>query len=152
MLVNEVMHGPVYTCSSSDSLETAARLMWEHDCGSVVVTDQGKAMAVVTDRDVCMAAYIQGCALKDIVVSSAASKALFAVRPEDDLETVEAMMRDKQVRRVPVVDATGTALGIVTLNDLVRDAGQLGRRRHALSAEALVRTMAAIGTPAARDA
>jgi len=146
MHVSEVMDPNVHTCSSNDTLDTAARLMWEGNCGFVVVADDGKAKAVLTDRDICMAAYTTGRALRDIVVSTAASRSLFAVHDKDNLDLVESLMRDKHIRRVPVLDAAGAVIGVVTLNRLVSSAGQLGRRHHALSAEALVRTMAAVGS------
>jgi len=49
------------TCSAEDSLAEAARLMWERDCGSVMVTEpNGRLVGIITDRDICMAAYTRG--------------------------------------------------------------------------------------------
>ncbi len=149
MLTDEIMQTSVQTCAPTDSLATAARLMWDHDCGCVVVVDGGKPVAMITDRDICMCAYTHAGGLSEIPVSVAASQTVHTVRANDKLDYVESLMRDKRIRRVPVVDDTGKLVGIVTLNDLFRSAGQLGRRHHALSAEALVRTMSTIGTPAA---
>ncbi len=146
MLVNEMMSTPVFTCSLTDTLDRAAALMWEHDCGCVPVVEDGKVVAMVTDRDVCMAAFTRGLPLAQIPVSTAASKTLFSVRETDGVDRAEAMMATYQIRRVPVVDAQGAPVGILALNDLVRNAGQLGRRRHVLSAESLVRTLGAVCT------
>ena len=61
MKVEQVMNRNVKTCRSSDSLDRAAQLMWENDCGCVpIVDDEGRGVGMVTDRDVCMAAYTQG--------------------------------------------------------------------------------------------
>ena len=53
MEVGELMTRKVFSCAPADSLSQAARLMWDHDVGCVpVVDDQGRALAMVTDRDV----------------------------------------------------------------------------------------------------
>src|ERR1700690_1663040 len=57
MHVNEVMSAPVFTCAVTDTLNKPAALMWEHDCGCVPVVDHhGKVIAMITDRDICIAA------------------------------------------------------------------------------------------------
>ncbi len=56
MNVGDLMTRDVKTCRSHDSLDRAARIMWDHDCGCVPVVDaNGKAVGMITDRDVCMA-------------------------------------------------------------------------------------------------
>ena len=145
MNVSDVMHRVVHTCSVDETLDRVARVMWEHDCGSVPLTDaSGKLVAIVTDRDVCMAAYTQGQPLTRIVASTAASRSVATVRENATIDTVESLMRDHQVRRIPVVDAAERPVGIVTLNDLVLHAHPGGRRREGLSAESITKTLAAI--------
>lgn len=123
MKVEEVMVTDVKSCAPFDSLNTAAQIMWDNDCGCVPVVDQdSRAIAVITDRDICMAAYTQGVALKDSQVESAMSKQVFTCRPEDDLEEAENTMRLNHVRRLPVVDAEGKLAGIISLNDIAREA------------------------------
>lgn len=145
MNVSEVMHAPVRTCSVGDTLDHVARLMWEEDCGCVpLVDDQGHVVAMITDRDVCMAAYTQAQPLEKIVAKSAASRSITTVHENAQVEAVEALMRDRRIRRVPVVDAEQRPIGIVTLNDLALHARPGGRRREGLSAESIARTLAAI--------
>src|SRR5262245_6101900 len=61
MEVREIMSTDLETCRADDTLDRAARLMWEHDCGVVPVVDhEGTAVGMITDRDICMAAYTQG--------------------------------------------------------------------------------------------
>lgn len=67
-----------------------------------------------------MAAMTQGRALSEIRVSSAMSRNLWACRPDDDLSQAESVMRARKVRRLPVVDAEGRLLGILSLSDLAR--------------------------------
>src|SRR6266516_685070 len=58
MRAKEIMNREVRACRPSDSLANADRLMWDHDLGCVpVVDDQSTVMGMITDRDICMAAY-----------------------------------------------------------------------------------------------
>jgi CBS domain-containing protein len=119
MKVRDVMTSPVVCCGPSDSLDTAARLMWDHDCGIVpVVNVQRRLIGVVTDRDACMAAYTQGKRLCHLPVSTAMAYRVHTCEPNDSLESAQRKMREHQVRRLPVVDDRGFLLGMVSLADL----------------------------------
>lgn len=123
MLARQIMSQPVAACKLSDHADQAAKLMWEADCGVVpVLDDTGRAVAMLTDRDICMAAYTQGKAPHEIEVSSAMSKELQSCHPEDTLERVEQQMMQYQLRRIPVLDQDGRPVGILSLNDLARAA------------------------------
>jgi CBS domain-containing protein len=94
--------------------------MWAHDCGSLPVVDAGgRVVAMVTDRDICMAAYTQGKRLSSIHVATAMSKTVATCNAEDAPIAAERQMREKQVRRMPVVDNQHRLVGIVSLNDIV---------------------------------
>jgi CBS domain-containing protein len=124
MKVSEIMTRDVRHCLTTDSLERAAQIMWEHDLGALPVLDAGgHTVAMVTDRDTCMAAYTQGKPLREIPVMTAASHCVHSVRPEDPIEIAQSVMRMHRVRRVPVIDFGGNLVGIVTLVDLLRRAG-----------------------------
>jgi CBS domain-containing protein len=124
MHVEEIMTTSVKSCGPDDSLDTAARIMWENDCGCVPVIDQdGRVLAMLTDRDVCMAAYTQGRTLGEIRVSAAMSNACHAVRRNDPVVAAERMMQEHQVRRLPVVD-DGRLVGLVSLSDITWEASR----------------------------
>ena len=145
MRISELMSKPVITCPRSGTLDHAARLMWEFDCGIVpIVDDNGRLTGVVTDRDICMAAYTQGRALRDIPFTVAMASPVVAVHVDDVIETVELLMHDNRVRRVPVIDNDGRPVGLVSMNDLARLAAR--SRRSGVDRE-LVRTLAAICQP-----
>lgn len=121
MRVEQFMSQPVVTCHPSDALSRPAQLMWEHDCGAVpVVQDDGTLAGIVTDRDICMAAYTQGVSLHAIPTSTAMAKRVFSCHADDGIEVAERLMMDKQVRRIPVVDGDGRPIGIISLGDIVR--------------------------------
>jgi CBS domain-containing protein len=131
MKVSQIMKHAVRCCDPNDSLEIAARLMWENDCGCVPVRDSdGRVIGMITDRDVCMAALFQGGTLRSLKVSSAMAKQVLTCGLDDTIATAEAIMREHQVRRLPVVDGDGHLAGIISLNDIALEAGhEAGRRR-----------------------
>jgi CBS-domain-containing membrane protein len=73
---------------------------------------------MVTDRDVCMAAYTQGRPLREMRVGEVMSSKVHACRMADDLEVAERMMKSRQVRRLPVLDTDERLVGMLSLNDL----------------------------------
>jgi CBS domain-containing protein len=144
MKVHRLMTSNVYTCSPDDTLTDAARIMWDKDCGCLPVVDSDRrVLAMITDRDICMAAYTQGAPLHAARVSSAMSKSLVTCSPDRSHVELERLLRDKQLRRVPVVDGEGRLLGIVTVGDLAMRAQQ-GGLRGALALPAVGKTLASI--------
>lgn len=121
MKAEDLMTRTVLTCSPDDSLEQAARVMWESDVGCLVVMEDGQTpIAMITDRDIAMAAYTQGVALRDARVESAMSKRVLTCSVPAALGEIESTMRSGQVRRLPVVDSNRRLMGIVTLADIAR--------------------------------
>lgn len=122
------MQQPAIVCRKDDPCAEAARLLWEHDVGALpVVGQEGHVVGMVTDRDLCMAAYTQGERLEDIPVHRAMAHGVYTITPNDPACLALRMMTDHRVRRLPVVDDEGRAVGLVSLNDLVRHAA-LSRR------------------------
>jgi len=143
MRAEEMMTRHVHTCSKDDSLEQAAGIMWESNVGSVVVTDgEQHPIGMLTDRDIAMAAYTQGRRLADTQVSTAMARELKSCAPGASLGELEALMQAAQVRRIPVIDAKGRLLGIVTLGDLAKHAQS--SPLHLPSVPGVAKTLAAI--------
>lgn len=117
--VGEVMSADVATCTPRDSLNRCAQLMWERRVGCVPIVDaERRPVSIVTDRDVCMAAYIQGKPLVAIEVASAMSHRLFTVAASAPVSQAEALMRRTGVRRLLVVDGEGLLVGVLSFGDL----------------------------------
>lgn len=124
MKVRSIMTGDVVSCRPEDSLEFAARLLWERDCGALPVVDVlGNARAMITDRDICMAAYITGRPLSELRVAESMSAHLASCGPDDDLSSAARTMIAHAVRRLPVVDPEGHLCGLLSLNDVTRADG-----------------------------
>ncbi|RYZ05850.1 MAG: CBS domain-containing protein [Myxococcales bacterium] len=119
--VVDLMKKDPITCQPHDDLSEAAKLMFEGDFGVVpVVDEQGKPIGMLTDRDVCMAAYTRGVSLRELTVESAMSRSVASCRPSDTLRLLMDAMATYQVRRMPVVDEAGKLVGIVSLADVAR--------------------------------
>jgi CBS domain-containing protein len=149
MKVQNLMTAKVETCWADDSLEVSAKIMWEKDCGFVPVVDaEYRVTGVLTDRDICMAAYTQGKKLAEITVRSAMAHQVFTCRDDEPIRAAEELMRDAQVRRLPVVDADGRLVGVISLGDI---AGEEHYERHArnqeVTADEVADTLAAISAP-----
>lgn len=155
MKVEDIMQSNIKACTQDDTLNTAAHLMWQNDCGCVpvIATDgNGAVIGMISDRDICMAAYTQGKCLNDIPVGVAMAHSVLSCKPGDDLALAEAMMREARIHRIPVVDERGALLGIVSLTDIARNALSLGDSRVALGTQAeIARTLAAIREPRDRE-
>ena len=121
--VDSIMSKDVVSCQLSDSLSAAAQIMWEKDCGCVPVVDSdGRVVSMVTDRDVCMAAYTQGKQLYDIRVADTCSRELYTCQSDEPVADAVNTMAIAQVRRLPVVDADNRLVGVLALSDLIRHA------------------------------
>jgi len=154
MKVERLMRRDVDACRPEDTGNCAAKIMWERDCGFVPIVDEdSKVVGVVTDRDLCMAAYTQGKHIQEIPVSGVMSKKIYACRPEDALTEAEKMMRERQVRRLPVTDAEGRLKGILSLSDITREAAKEARSRPTkveVSYSEVAQTLADINIPRAQ--
>jgi CBS domain-containing protein len=125
MNVLEIMTREVAICREQDSLADAIARMSEADCGCVpVVGGNGsrEVLGIVTDRDVCMAAYRTGKPIAELRVRDAMTSPVRTCSADASANEAEYVMRDARVRRLPVVDDGGALVGIVSLADLAREA------------------------------
>src|SRR5262249_49131268 len=121
MRVNDLMTREVKACRPEDSLARAAKLMWDHDCGSVpVVEEDGRVVGMLTDRDICMAAFTTGQPLHEVSVEQTMSRDVVRCTAHDPVEVALLHMGRARVRRLPVVDSTGHLIGIFSLHDAAR--------------------------------
>ncbi len=123
MRIEQLMSRDVRTCRSKDSLATVTQSMSKCDCGCVPLID-GERLVVgtLTDRDLCMAAWIKGCNLHEIRLADAMSPQVVACRIDEEAEVAEALMREHGVRRLLVIDLAGRLAGVLSLADLACEA------------------------------
>ena len=123
MRIAEVMTEAVVTADTGDSLSRVGELMRDRNVGSVVVVEHGRAVGVITERDLALAVVADGVSPGD-GVGSHASRPLVSGEVEMDIEEAVALMVQHRIRRLPVTDGEELA-GIVTIDDLAVRAGDL---------------------------
>lgn len=120
MQAQELMTTDPACCTTDDNLEHAAKLMRENDCGAIPVCESenpGKVVGMVTDRDLAVRGLANGQGPEDTVRECMSSE-VHSCAPDSSVEEVEETMARHQIRRVPIIDADGTLLGIVAQADL----------------------------------
>lgn len=131
MKVSDLMTRAVCSCRAGSTLNDAARIMWEHDCGAVPIVDandSSRVVGIVTDRDIAMAAYIRGQPLGSIPVEDVMARNPVTCEPDDSLEAAEQAMAEAHVRRLPVVDEGGRLIGLFSLAQLARAVSRADER------------------------
>ena len=152
MQVKDILTSNPKTCRKGESCREAARILWENDCGCApVLDDEGKVIAMITDRDICMAAYFQGKPLHEIPVESAMSRELWACSPDDSVAAAEKTLQTRQVRRLPVIDGGSRLRGVISLNDIARALTPVGAGRNGTTPVEVSETLAAICRPHGQD-
>lgn len=140
MKISSLMTPDPITCLPSTNLAAAAALMLQGDCGILPVVENGKLRGVVTDRDLFIALGTRDQRPSTITVAEVMNGALITCGPDDDVESVLATMKEHTIRRVPVAGFGGTVLGIVSMNDIVRAAGE----RKAVHGSTVINTLQSI--------
>lgn len=151
MRVQDLMNRQIHSCRSEDTLEHAAQLMWDYDCGCIPVCagDGANRLAgMITDRDICMRALFQGNALKELRVGDSMAKSVETCRSSDSLDKAEKIMRNARIRRLPVLDERDALVGMISLADLAREAArERTQQRKEITETEIGDTLAAICEP-----
>jgi CBS domain-containing protein len=101
------------------SVFEAVKQMVEANVGSLLVTEGGKITGIVTERDCLRRVTLDGRTGKDTAVREIMSSPLIVVTPETPIDECMALMTDRRIRHVPVVDG-GEVVGVVSIGDLVK--------------------------------
>ena len=119
--IAEVMTDRPRAVAPETSIQEAARLMEEEDVGSLPVVEEGaRLVGIVTDRDIAVRAVARGLEPEGTSVMDIASKDVYGVAPDDDLDDALEMMARAQVRRLPVVVRDNELVGMIAQADVAR--------------------------------
>ena len=120
MKVKEVMSVNPACCMPDDSAQHAARMMCDHNVGSIPVIDRQSQTLVgmITDRDLCCSIVARGLDAKVTSIQEFISRHPVTCRDGENVEKCERLMQEHQVRRIPVVDGELHVMGIVAQADL----------------------------------
>lgn len=119
----------VVTAAPTDTVAAVLLLMDQRNVGSVVVVRDERPVGIVTDRDIALRVTLRGRDPRATSAESVMSRDVACVREDTEPLDAAALMRRRQVRRLPIVDAAGRLAGLVSLDDLVyrfsREVGEL---------------------------
>ncbi len=140
MKVSEVMtKAPAY-CSAGATLAAAAEIMWNRNCGFLpVVSPQQRVVGVITDRDMCIAMATRNRLPSQVTVQEISSVVIHSCQPDEDIQAAMKTMADKKVRRLPVMEADGRLMGVLSLDDIILHAD--AQARGSLSPEFILGTL-----------
>jgi CBS domain-containing protein len=116
--VRELMNKKLIKLGRSTTVIEAARQMRAANVGAVIVAEDGKLAGIVTDRDIAVRAVAQGRDPNSTQLADICSSDLTTISPEDDIDKAVQIMRQKAIRRLPVVDSRNEPVGILSLGDL----------------------------------
>ncbi len=119
--LREIMQTDPVTVESTDAVVRAADLMRDNDIGDVLVTDQGKLVGILTDRDIVIRAVAGSSGTVDAMCGQVCTNSVIRLSPDDTFDDAAAVMADNALRRVPVVEGE-QIVGIITLGDLAVEA------------------------------
>lgn len=119
MPIGEICTKKVITTLRGETAYDAARLMAEHNVGSVVVVDMDhKPVGMVTDRDLALKVVALGKDPKSVSIKEIMSQEAIFLSQDRGIFEATRLMREEAVRRIPIVDRDGKLVGIFTMDDL----------------------------------
>jgi signal-transduction protein with cAMP-binding, CBS, and nucleotidyltransferase domain len=111
--------GKVLSIEASASVYEAVQQMVEANVGSLLVTDGGDIIGIVTERDYLRRVTLEGRTDKDTAVGEIMTSPLVVVTPETDIDESMAIMTDRRIRHLPVVE-DGEVVGVLSIGDVVK--------------------------------
>jgi len=117
MSLSELVTRKLVTAAPKDSLTKVANLMEQENVGVVVVTEDNRPVGIVTDRDLALAVCVRGTTPNERV-QNVMTCPVSTISKDEGVYTATQQLMENAVRRLPVVDSNGDAVGLVSLDDL----------------------------------
>ena len=118
--IGECMTVGVLALQTTSTVKQAAQLLKKSRVGSVLVTEKGKAVGILTERDIVYAIVAEGKDPSKITLKSIMSKPLKVIGAQQSIEDAALALKENKIKRLPVVDKKGQLVGIVSEGDLMR--------------------------------
>ena len=118
MSISELVTRKLVTAAPQDSLAKVAKLMEQENVGAVVVTQENRPIGIVTDRDLAVAVCVRGTSPKEHV-QNVMTCPVSTISKDEGVYNATQQLMEQAVRRLPVVDENGDAIGLVSLDDLL---------------------------------
>src|SRR3989304_1054194 len=117
--VGDIMVREVITIDENASVKEATDIMNQFEIGSIIATRKGKAVGIITERDLLKRIVAEGKSAKKTRVKTIMSSPLIVITPNTDLEEAARLMFEKKIKKLPVVDQN-RLVGLVSLTDIAR--------------------------------
>lgn len=121
MQVKEIMTQDVETVTPDTLIRDAAHLMREVNAGFLPVGEEDQLIGTLTDRDIVVRSVAEGQDPKVARVREAMSEELVYCFEDDDVTEAAALMGEKQIRRLPVVNSEKRLVGVLSIGDIARE-------------------------------
>ncbi len=118
MAMRTLLKQKLVACSEDTSVQEVAEIMEEENVGAVLIVEDGRPTGIVTDRDIVLGCVASGRNCEKSPVKDIMSSSVETVGINDGIYEVLQIMNRAEVRRVPVVDENGFAVGLVSFGDL----------------------------------
>jgi CBS domain-containing protein len=134
MKVADVMTAQVVTATPRSTIAEVARTMAQIETGAVPVTDDGKVVGLITDRDIVLRVVAEGMPL-DTPVADVMTTEVETCHEQDSVADATGKMGGKQIRRLVVLNDSGRLAGILSLGDVAQEYGakQVGKTLEEIS-------------------
>ncbi len=109
----------IRSVAPDDSVLRALEVMAEHDIGGVVVLEGDKLVGILTERDYARRVVLLGRASRELPVMEIMTKEVICVTPDRTVQECMALMTDKRVRHLPVLEQNVVA-GVISIGDVVK--------------------------------
>lgn len=124
MKVKEAMHKGVEWVAPDAPLPAIAKKMQQFDVGVIPVGENDRLVGMVTDRDIALRAVAQGKNASTLTAKDVMTKGVTWCRDTDEIDDAAQVMESKQIRRLPVIDASKRMVGMISLGDISHVASQ----------------------------
>ncbi len=106
--------------SPQDTVFDALKVLAEHEVGALMVMEHGKLVGIISERDYTRKIALQGRSSKDTTVAEIMTRNVIAVTPATRTKDCMALMSQKKIRHLPVMDGD-TVLGMISIRDIMDD-------------------------------
>lgn len=118
--LKRMRNAPLWHVRPDDTVYDALVLLAEHDVGAIMVMDAGRLVGIVSERDYTRKIALQGKSSKDTRVADIMTKNVLVVSPSTRTRDCMALMSEKKIRHLPVVDG-GTVIAMISIRDIMDD-------------------------------
>ena len=111
---------PIVTIAPEETVLHALELMAKHDVGALLVLEGNRLAGVFSERDYARKVILQGKSSRETKVREVMTDKVLYVTPETSIEECMAIMTDKHIRHLPILNAEGQLIGMLSIGDLVK--------------------------------